>query len=211
MTPPKTCLAGLICVLSVFVASTACADLVDLQNPTATLSQSGGWNVGAAVDRVVDSGAGWAVYDFSIGRAESETAVFETGTDIGFAGGSILVFQLSQLNHNPQHTIGRFRLSVTTDDRSTFADGLANGGDVGADWMVLSPSMASATDGVLLETQYDNSILAKGVNPDHATYTITALTSLQNITGIRLEVLEDPSLPFNGPGRYPENGNFVLT
>ena len=36
-------------------------------------------------------------------------------------------------------------------------------------------------------------------------------TSLSPITGIRLEVLEDPSLPFNGPGRQPTNGNFVLT
>ncbi len=32
---------------------------------------------------------------------------------------------------------------------------------------------------------------------------------MQGITGIRLEVLTDKSLPKNGPGRAP-NGNFVL-
>src|SRR5262249_47112084 len=31
---------------------------------------------------------------------------------------------------------------------------------------------------------------------------------LGGITGIRLEALTDPSLPFNGPGREPLNGNF---
>lgn len=36
-------------------------------------------------------------------------------------------------------------------------------------------------------------------------------TPLSGITGFRLEVLTDSSLPFNGPGRQPTNGNFVLT
>jgi hypothetical protein len=26
-----------------------------------------------------------------------------------------------------------------------------------------------------------------------------------------LEAIQDPSLPFNGPGRWPGNGNFVLS
>jgi len=211
MRPQEINVLRLSGALILLVAADLSAAEVQLQSATATLSQQGGWSVGRAVDGTVNSDAGWAIYDFSIGRAESETAVFETANDVGFAEGSILVFQLSQINHNPQHTIGRFRLSVTTDDRSTFADGRSDEGDVMADWMVLTPSIASATDGVLLETQYDSSILARGSNPDHSTYTITALTSLQKITGIRLEVLEDPSLPFSGPGRYPENGNFVLS
>ncbi len=40
--------------------------------------------------------------------------------------------------------------------------------------------------------------------------TITALTSLTGITGFRLEMLADASLPANGPGRFG-NGNFVLS
>jgi hypothetical protein len=34
---------------------------------------------------------------------------------------------------------------------------------------------------------------------------------LSGITGIRMDVLTSPSLPFNGPGMQPTNGNFVLT
>ena len=33
---------------------------------------------------------------------------------------------------------------------------------------------------------------------------------MKDITGIRLEVFADPSLPAKGPGRSP-NGNFVLS
>ena len=34
---------------------------------------------------------------------------------------------------------------------------------------------------------------------------------LEQIKAIRLEVIPDPSLPKNGPGRYPGNGNFNLS
>ena len=111
---------------------------VQLQNATATLSQAGGWNVGQAIDGSLDTSVGWAGYNFAVGQARPETAVFETVTDAGSVGGSVLTFNLFQLNFNPQHTLGRFRLSVTTDNRNTFADGLANGGDVTANWTVLT-------------------------------------------------------------------------
>jgi len=45
---------------------------------------------------------------------------------------------------------------------------------------------------------------------DQGSYQISYDTSLVGITGVRLEVLEDPSLPTNGPG-LASNGNFVLT
>ena len=57
----------------------------------------------------------------------------------------------------------------------------------------------------------DHSILASGTRFNIDIYTITAATTLTGITGIRLEALTDPSLPFNGPGRQPSNGNFVLS
>lgn len=201
-------LAGLLA--SAFCGKLRAAD-VQLQHPTATLSQRDGWNVGTAIDGVKDASAGWAVYNFSLGQARSETAVFETTMDVGYSGGSLLTFQLFHINHNLQHTLGRFRLSVTTDDRDTFADSLANGGDVTADWHILTPFETLATDNAILTAQYDGSVLASGPNPNHSIYTITAATSLEHITGIRLEVIEDPSLPFNGPGRFVGNGNFVLS
>jgi hypothetical protein len=120
-------------------------------------------------------------------------------------------FQLHQLYITDTHTLGRFRLSATADDRGTFADGLQTGGDVAASWTVLTPLTALATNGAALTILADGSVLASGTSPATSVYTVTASTALSGITGIRLEVLEDASLPFSGPGRFAANGNFVLT
>lgn len=77
------------------------------------------------------------------------------------------------------------------------------------EWHVLEPASFTSAGGAVLKKLMDNSILASGKNPSPETYTITANTPLQGITGIRLEVLSDPSLPKKGPGRAP-NGNLVL-
>src|SRR5207248_8158779 len=76
-------------------------------------------------------------------------------------------------------------------------------------WTVLETTGAKGAKGTTLTKQPDGSLLASGKNPSPETYTITANTPLSGITGIRLEVLSDPSLPGKGPGRGP-NGNFVL-
>lgn len=76
-------------------------------------------------------------------------------------------------------------------------------------WTVLDPHEFKAAKGSTLTKQTDKSILASGANPTPETYTIRAHTALKGITAIRLEVLTDPSLPNNGPGRAG-NGNFVL-
>jgi hypothetical protein len=110
-----------------------------------------------------------------------------------------------------QHSIGRFRLSFTTDDSSTFADGLASGGDVTATWTVLDPLTFSSTTGETFTKQGDLSLLVSGGTNIQSTYTITALLPVTGVTGLRLETLEDVSLPFDGPGRQPDNGNFVLS
>jgi hypothetical protein len=55
----------------------------------------------------------------------------------------------------------------------------------------------------------DGSILASAANPVTTVYTVTAATDVNNITGIRLEVLNDASLPDNGPGRHGSS-NLVL-
>lgn len=190
------------------------ADPVALQNATATFSQTLPYpfSVGLAIDGSFSGDFGWAVLRVPGDTTTSETAVFETVADLGFAGGTNLTFTLSQLFSFPsQHNIGRFRLSATTDPRSAFADGLATGGDVTANWTVLHPLSATSTGGTILTILGDDSILASGPNPATSVYTVTASTSLIGITGFRLEVLEDPSLPFGGPGRQPQNGNFVLT
>ena len=80
-----------------------------------------------------------------------------------------------------------------------------------ANWTILHPLAADATNGTVLTILGDDSILAGGPNPGTSLYTVTAFASTGAITGFRLETLADPSLPEGGPGRREVNGNFVLT
>ena len=76
-------------------------------------------------------------------------------------------------------------------------------------WTVLRPRSAVSSGGATLTVQADGSILAGGKNPCPDTYTIVAETDLERITGVRIEVLPDSSLPAGGPGRC-FNGNLAL-
>lgn len=74
----------------------------------------------------------------------------------------------------------------------------------------LVPATLASTGGTTLTAQGDGSILASGSLPDRDSYTLNFKTSLKHIKAIRVEVLPDPSLPQQGPGRG-SNGNFVLS
>ncbi len=182
---------------------------VGLQQATATFSQSPQdfYGVSLAIDGINEPQRGWAI---DPNEGASQTAVFETIVDAGFTGGSIFTFTLTHSFSVPTHTLGRVRLSVTTDNRASFADGLLSGGDVSANWTVLDPMTAVSANGATLSVLGDQSILASGTLPFTDTYTVTATTALTGITGFRLEALTDPSLPLGGPGRHTANGNFVL-
>jgi hypothetical protein len=78
------------------------------------------------------------------------------------------------------------------------------------EWTVLEPRVMKSKGGATFTWQPDHSILATGPNITPEVYTVTAETNAVEITGIRLEVLADPSLPSQGPGRAP-GGNFVLS
>jgi hypothetical protein len=80
----------------------------------------------------------------------------------------------------------------------------------GKDWTTVVPTQYTSAGGATLTLQPDGSILASGKNPQADTYTLTARTDLASITGMRIEVLPDSSLPHNGPGRDPD-GNFFLS
>ncbi len=77
------------------------------------------------------------------------------------------------------------------------------------EWHPLSVNSGTSTNKAVLTPQPDRSILVSG-NTDKTVYTVTAKTSLNKITGIRLEALSDPNLPSKGPG-LADNGNFVVT
>ncbi len=202
------CLLSLVGSLQLSIASP-----VSLQNATATFSQTfvGDFSVARAINGTTADDLGWAIAPNAGTIIPSQTAAFQTVSDIGFAGGSLITFTLTQTHSNPGHTLGRFRLSVTTDNRSLFCDGLATGGNVTANWTVLDPSSFASLNGTTFSKLGDLSLLAGGATPATDIYTVSAPTSLTGITGIRLEALEDPSLPYGGPGRWPGNGNFVLS
>ncbi len=79
-----------------------------------------------------------------------------------------------------------------------------------ATWTPLAPRDVGATGGVVLKTLADGSVLASGDNAALTSYTVTADTTLQGITGLRIEALPDPSLPKGGPGR-DAYGHFRVT
>lgn len=75
------------------------------------------------------------------------------------------------------------------------------------EWHPLFPKSATATNKATLTIQPDRSVLASGTQ-GNGSYIVDFETSLNDITGFRIEALTDASLPSNGPGRA---SNFVVT
>lgn len=233
-----------------FAAAASAVSVPLNSNATATFSQPS-FSVDNAANGVTPfndaAGVGWAIAD-NRGTASdgtdditaSNTAVFETSSasGTGFAEGTRLTFTLVSGGY-VSHTLGRFRLGVTTAAQNLYGDGDDNDATTTPSvdtvtWVTLDPISFSAVgqnadgtvnagqtptlteqDGGAGETN-DNSILVTGNNPDKATYTVVAETNLTGITGFRLDVIEDARLPAdnttaseNGPGRSA-NGNIVL-
>ena len=104
--------------------------------------------------------------------------------------------------------------ALTDDDATVLKERLAGWekSHTPADWVPLDVQLLRSAAGATLETLDDGSILASGdVVPRKDTYTLVGYTDLRGITGLRLEVLPDESLPKKGPGRGEETGDFVLT
>ncbi len=80
----------------------------------------------------------------------------------------------------------------------------------GTRWHILQPEATRALHETHLQTLPDQSVLASGAGKATNIYTVTVNSRLSGITGFRVEVLPDKSLPRNGPGRAG-NGNFVLS
>jgi hypothetical protein len=77
-------------------------------------------------------------------------------------------------------------------------------------WTTLLPSSFSSSHGSKAVIQSDASMLCVGPAPEKDTYFIASRVQSASITAIRLEVLTDPSLPKQGPGRH-DNGNLHLS
>jgi len=75
-------------------------------------------------------------------------------------------------------------------------------------WHLLLPTRLESTNQAAFEVQADRSVVAR-TRQGAGSYTLFTSTDLTGITGMRLEVLADESLPGRGPG-LADNGNFVL-
>jgi hypothetical protein len=76
-------------------------------------------------------------------------------------------------------------------------------------WQIIKPVEIHVLGQSQLIKQDDDSFLSTGTAADEEAY-VFAVDSLSGLSGIRLEVLADNTLPANGPGMAPD-GNFVLT
>ena len=83
-------------------------------------------------------------------------------------------------------------------------------GKQGAVWTPIEPETFTSSDGATLTKLPDSSILSGGTRPEKDTLTIVASITLPRVTAIKLEVLNDDSLPHRGPGRQ-DNGNLHLS
>ncbi|MCB1125033.1 MAG: PSD1 domain-containing protein [Verrucomicrobiae bacterium] len=79
-----------------------------------------------------------------------------------------------------------------------------------ADWIVPANARLRSDAGEEFERQSDGSFLPLGNAAEKDVYTVTLETSLDRVTHLQLQVLPDPGLPQNGPGRS-DGGNFVLS
>ena len=82
---------------------------IALTNASADFSQPE-FPVASALDGNLKTG--WAI-EAGPARNQDRNAVFQTAEPVGFEGGTILTFTLAQ-KHGGVHTIGRYRLSLTT-------------------------------------------------------------------------------------------------
>jgi len=88
---------------------------------------------------------------------------------------------------------------------------IAESAEGGAVWQVLDPDAVEASGGATVAELDDHSLLYGGARPEKDTYIIRApVTGMESVTAVRLEVLADPSLPQQGPGRQ-DNGNLHLS
>jgi mono/diheme cytochrome c family protein len=70
------------------------------------------------------------------------------------------------------------------------------------EWIVVRPEVEEiSTDGEKYFPQPDGSFVAQGYAPTKHRVKMQVKTDVQNITAFRLELLTDPSLPLDGPGR----------
>jgi hypothetical protein len=195
--------------LAIGLATTVTADTIPLQMATTDWGYSGaGFNIANLIDgNTAASNRAWIVVP---NQTSDHVAAVETVNNASYDSWEFKIYQNATYDGSgdtpptapENYGVKRIRLSYTTDDRSTFADGLQNGGDVSANWYQLTPASASGTSSTAT-INGDHTI--DWTNPGGATpdvKTITVGTHLTGVTGFRLEMFA-----VNGFCGYANDGN----
>jgi hypothetical protein len=212
---------------------------VPLMNATASWSQDCGatFTPGRTIDG--QPSTSWATVRCTPpgDRSLTESAVYETQQDLVASSTPIeITFKIFSGGYSPDQgggnlTLGQFRLSYTTDERTQFADGRATGGLMGENWVTMIPDEVSGrwadTVGNPLPPNRlqdpdlrivgDGIVLVEGPNPEYAVYTVKYTVRDVTIRGFRLDVVDSndsdqsdaDGLPTGGPGRHA-NGNLFI-
>jgi hypothetical protein len=78
------------------------------------------------------------------------------------------------------------------------------------EWSVIAPLSMEATNGVVLSTENDHSIISGGEKPAKCSYTIQLAFPDADISGLRFEMIPDARFPEGGSGRAG-SGNSLLS
>ncbi len=105
-----------------------------------------------------------------------------------------LMRQITELESGLQHTTPDWK-----DRMAKWEESIKNNQP---EWTILRPEVDDiSTGGQRYLPTPDGSLFACGYQPTKHTVKLTAKTDLKNIAAFRLELLTDPNLPLNGPGR----------
>ena len=188
---------------------------------TADFSQKD-FPVEKAIDGDTAAKAGWAI-DTGMGNLNVDrTATFFLSEPAGKESATARwTIRLDQ-QYGGQHTLGKFRIQV---GRMRPSNGISNAERRSGHleqkfnewktrerervvrWTKLTP-VSAASNLPLLSILDDGSILSSGDQSKRDVYDVGFANPLANITALRLEVMPDPGLPRNGPGRIFYEGPF---
>src|ERR1035437_2893382 len=195
--------------VAALAATQAQASSVGFSSADATFYQTccgGPFPPSQMIDGTTSGSNGWAVYSGSNNVSNAANALLTLTTPLA-AGSYNLTFTIYQnfgtTSAESFHTLGDFSLGYTTDTSPTLSS-----------LQTLVPNQsASSTDASTTFTQQGGGDwLVGGTSPAIATYTLLAsISSTSAITGIFLDVFNHSTLPADGPGRQPVNGNFVVS
>ena len=102
------------------------------------------------------------------------------------------------------------RLSVVTPEAIAAKEIWLNDLKEASPWVVPVTAAATSESGNSLEIRDDFSVLATGEAAERDRYDITLTVPPGTYQSLRLDALTDPSLGRGGPGRNPEDPNFVI-